>query len=59
MENFIIKLQAMLDTANSKKHINSEIRELQKSINMLRLTATLMKGAKRASIRQSIRWKPN
>ena len=54
MENFIIKLQAMLDTANSKKHINSEIRELQKSINMLRLTATLMKGESKKSINQTI-----
>ncbi len=55
MENSIIKLQAMLDTANSKKHINSEIRELQKSINMLRLTATLMKGESKKSINQTIR----
>ncbi len=54
MENFIIKLQAMLDTANSKKHINSEIRELQKSINRLRLTATLMKGDSKKSINQAI-----
>lgn len=54
MENFIIKLQAMLDTANSKKHINSEIRELQKSINMLRLTASLMKGESKKSINQTI-----
>ena len=44
----------MLDTANSKKHINSEIRELQKSINMLRLTATLMKGDSKKSINQTI-----
>lgn len=44
----------MLDTANSKKHINSEIRELQKSINMLRLTASLMKGESKKSINQTI-----
>ena len=55
MQDFIIKLQAMLDIANSKSHINSDIKKLQKSINKLRLTATLMKGDSKNAINQTIR----
>ena len=55
MEDFSIKLQAALDKAKSKRQINSDIKELQKSINKLRLAATLMKGDSKKAIKQVIR----
>ena len=52
--DFILQLQAMLDRKKSQKQINSDIKELQKSIGMLRLTATLLKGETKKSINQVI-----
>ena len=41
---FYLDLIASLQQAKSKKQVNAEIRQLEKVINMLRLTATLAKG---------------
>lgn len=42
--NFIISLIASLDEAKSKEQINADLKQLQKTINMLRLTGTFAKG---------------
>ena len=42
-ENFILDLIGSLQRSKSKQQINSDIKMLEKSINMLRLTATLAK----------------
>jgi len=42
--NFVIKLIACLNEAKSRKQINSDIKQLEKTINMLRLTGTFSKG---------------
>ena len=39
-ENFILDLIGSLQRTKSKQQINSDIKQLEKSINMLRLTAT-------------------
>lgn len=45
----------MLDKAGSTKQINSDIKELQKVVSKLRLTATLLKGESKSNINQVIR----
>lgn len=41
---YVLDLIASLKQAKSKKQVNADIRQLEKAINMLRLTATLAKG---------------
>ncbi|RKI36927.1 hypothetical protein D7V96_24360 [bacterium D16-59] len=55
MDEFLIELQAKLDEAKSKKQINSQIKELEKTVRNLRLTATLLKGKSKASINQTVK----
>ena len=43
-DSYIIDLLSTLDQSKSKKQINSDIRQLEKTINMLRLTATFAKA---------------
>lgn len=43
-EEFIIKLIAELEQSKSQKQINSDIKQLEKALNMIRFTATLAKG---------------
>lgn len=45
----------MLDKAKSKKQVNSDIKELEKVVRNLRLTATLAKGTSKQQIKQTIR----
>ena len=44
MTDFIVQLLATLDRTKSKKQINADIKTLQSSINMLRLTGSFAKG---------------
>lgn len=55
MDEFLIELQAKLDEAKSKKQINSQIKELEKTVRNLRLTATLLKGKSKANIDQTVK----
>ena len=41
---FMVQLIATVDAVRSKKQINSDIKQLEKTLNMMRLTATLLKG---------------
>lgn len=45
----------MQDKAKSKKQVNSDIKELEKVVRNLRLTATLAKGTSKQQIKQTIR----
>lgn len=42
--DFMIKLMAELDKANSRKKMNEGIRQLEKTIDRLHVIATLYKG---------------
>ena len=52
---FYLDLIASLQQAKSKKQVNAEIRQLEKAINMLRLTATLAKGSIKNEINSYIK----
>lgn len=52
---FMLKLVAMLDMAKSKKQVNSQVKELEKSIRNLRLTATLLKGESKKNFNQTVK----
>ena len=52
---FYLDLIASLQQAKSKKQVNAEIRQLEKVINMLRLTATLAKGNTKNEINSYIK----
>lgn len=52
---FMLKLVAMLDMAKSKKQVNSQVKELEKSIRNLRLTVTLLKGESKKNLNQIIK----
>ncbi len=52
---FMIELIAKLQQAKSKKQINTDIRQLEKTINMLRLTGTLAKGNTKKEINQYVK----
>lgn len=45
----------MLDMAKSKKQVNSQVKELEKSIRNLRLTATLLKGESKKNFNQTVK----
>lgn len=43
-ENFLIDFVGTLQQSKSKKQVNDDIKTLEKTINMLRLTATFAKA---------------
>ena len=47
---FMIDLLGKLDQKKSQKQINKDIKEIEKTINMLRLTATLARGSSKKEI---------
>jgi len=51
----MVKIVAQLDQAKSKKNISSEVKNLEKSVRNLRLTATLLKGESKKNINQAIK----
>lgn len=54
-ENFLLDLVSALDQSRSQKQVNSDIKTLEKTINMLRLTATLTKGSSKKEINAYIK----
>lgn len=54
-ENFLLDLLSGLDKSRSQKQINADIKQLEKTINMLRLTATLAKGNSKKEINAYIK----
>ena len=52
---FLISLVGALDKAKSKKQVNSDIKELEKVVRNLRLTATLLKGKSKQEINQVVK----
>ena len=49
---FILKLTGSLEQAKTKKQINADIRQIQKTINMLRITGTFAKGETKKELNQ-------
>ena len=49
-ENFLLDLVSCLEQSKSQKQINADIKQIEKTINMLRLTATLAKGGSKKEI---------
>ena len=54
-ENFLLDLVSALDQGRSQKQVNADIKQLQKTINMLQLTATLAKGNSKKEINAYIK----
>ena len=52
---FVLDLIASLQQAKSKKQLDADIRQLEKAVNMLRLTATLAKGDTKKEINNYIK----
>ena len=49
-DSYIVDLIGALDQKRSQKQVNSDIKTLEKTINMLRLTATLAQGSSKKEI---------
>ena len=49
---FILKLTGSLEQAKTRKQINADLRQLQKTINMLRITGTFAKGETKKELNQ-------
>lgn len=54
-ENFLLDLVGCLEQNKSQKQVNTDIRTLEKTINMLRLTATLAQGSSKKEINAYIK----
>ncbi len=54
-ENFLLDLVSCIEQNKSQKQINSDVKTLEKTINMLRLTATLAKGSSKKEINAYIK----
>ena len=54
-KEFVLDLIASLQQAKSKKQVNTDIKILEKAINMLRITGTLAKGDTKKEINQYIK----
>jgi len=54
-ENFLLDLASCIEQTKSRKQINADIKTLEKTINMLRLTATLAKGSSKKEINAYIK----
>lgn len=48
--SFVIDILGTIDQKKTQKQVNSDIKQLEKTINMLRLTATLAKGSSKKEI---------
>lgn len=55
LSDFMIDLLAALNVAKSKKQINQDIKNIEKSLNTLRLTANLFKGESKKQINATIK----
>ncbi len=54
-ENFLLDLVSALDQSKSKEQINSDIKQLEKVINMLQLTGTFAKGSTKKELNAYIK----
>lgn len=54
-DNYILDFLGGLDQRRSQKRVNADIKQLEKTINMLRLTATLAKGSSKKEINAYIK----
>ncbi|WP_347135966.1 phage tail tape measure protein [[Clostridium] symbiosum] len=52
--NFMVELMAALNIKSSKRQVNTELKQLEKTLNKLRLTATLLKGDSKSQIKQAV-----
>ena len=50
--NFILDLLGALDQAKSQKQINEDIKQLEKTINMLRITGTFARGNTKKELKE-------
>lgn len=50
----MVELIAALDIKSSKRQVNAELKQLEKALNKLRLTATLLKGDSKSQIKQAV-----
>jgi chromosome segregation ATPase len=53
--DFMVELMAALSVAKSKKQINQDIKNIEKSLNTLRLTANLFKGESKKQVNAAIK----
>lgn len=54
-DNYVLDFVSCIKQAASQKQINADIKQLEKTINMLRLTATLAKGSSKKEINAYIK----
>lgn len=54
-DNYIVDFLSALDQKRSQKQVNADIKTLEKTINMLRLTATLAQGSSKKEINAYIK----
>lgn len=52
--DFMMQLAAAVDISKSKKQINADIKQLEKTVNLMRLTATLLRGDSKKLIKEQI-----
>ena len=50
----MVELMAALNIKSSKRQVNTELKQLEKTLNKLRLTATLLKGDSKSQIKQAV-----
>lgn len=53
-DTFMVELMAALNRKGSQKQINTDIKQLEKTINNLKLTATLLKGDSKRQIKEAL-----
>lgn len=54
-ENFLLDLVSCIEQNKSQKQVNADIKQLEKTINMLRLTATLAQGSSKKELNAYIK----
>lgn len=54
-DNYIVDFLSALDQKRSQKQVNSDIKTLEKTINKLRLTATLAQGSSKKELNAYIK----
>lgn len=57
--NFILDLIACLQKGESRKQLNSDIKNIEKTLNMLRLTGTFAKGETKKELNAYIKQSSN
>ncbi|MCI8512096.1 MAG: hypothetical protein HFE83_08890 [Lachnospiraceae bacterium] len=55
MEKLLLQLTAQLGNEKSKKQINKDIKELEKTLSILRITGVFAKGDTKRKLNQSLK----